>query len=46
MLHVFYNLFMACCMFTLSTCGLVFVMALWRKSNTICDKCRKEMKND
>jgi len=46
MLHVFYNLFMACCLFALTWAGLVFALSMWRKSNTLCDECRKEMKND
>ena len=36
MLHVFYNLFMACGMFTIAT-------AMWRKSNSLCNECRKEL---
>ena len=43
MAHILYSLFMVCCMFALAVSGLVFAMAMWRKSNTICDKCRKEL---
>jgi len=43
MAHILYSLFMVCCMFTLAVSGLVFAMAMWRKSNTICNKCRKEL---
>jgi len=43
MFELFYSLFISCCMFTLAVSGLVFAMAMWRKSNTICNKCRKEL---
>ena len=42
--YAFYSLFMACCMFILTACGLLFALSMWRKSNTLCDECRKEMK--
>ena len=41
--HVLYSLFMACCMFILAACGLLFALAMWRKSNSLCDECRKEL---
>ena len=41
--YIFYSLFMACCMFILATCGLMIAAAMWRKSNSLCDECRKEL---
>ena len=41
--YVFYSLFMACCMFVLAACGLLFALAMWRKSNSLCDECKKEL---
>ena len=41
--YIFYNLFMACCLFALTVTGLIIAMAMYRKSNTICDECRKEL---
>ena len=46
MLHLFYNLFIACCIFVLSFGFLFIALAMWRKSNTLCNECKKEMKND
>ena len=46
MLHAFYHLFMACCMFVLSFGFLLVALAMWKKSNSLCDVCRKELKND
>ena len=43
MAHILYNLFIACCMFTLAASGLAFAVAMWRKSNSLCNKCRKEL---
>ena len=44
MFEVFYRLFIACCLFGISLSGLVFAASMWRKSNTLCDECRKELK--
>ena len=43
--HVLYSLFMACCMFALATSGLIFALAMWKRSknNCICEVCRKEL---
>jgi hypothetical protein len=42
--HIFYNLFMACCMFILSMSGLVFALATWRRSTQqVCAKCKKKL---
>ena len=41
--HALYSLFMACCMFALTFCGFLFALSMWRKGNTICDECKKEM---
>ena len=46
MLHTFYHLFMAFCMFVLSFGFLLIALAMWKKSNTLCNECKKEMKND
>ena len=45
MAHILYNLFIACCMFTLAASGLAFAVAMWRRSenNCICKECRKEL---
>ena len=44
MFEVFYRLFIACCLFGISLSGLMFALAMWRKSkNTcICSECRKK----
>ena len=44
MFEILYNLFMACGMFTIAFSCLIYSMSMFRKSNTICDKCKKEMK--
>ena len=41
--YALYSLFMACCMFVLATSGLLFALAMWRKSNSLCNECRKEL---
>ena len=41
--YVFYSLFMACCMFIMASCGLMIAVAMWRKSNNLCNECRKEL---
>ena len=41
--HALYSLFMACCMFALTLAGLIFAMAMWRKSSSLCDECREEL---
>ena len=40
---VFYSLFMASCLFALTMVGFTIAMAMWRKSNTLCNECKKEM---
>tara|TARA_Y100000310_G_C20566442_1_gene755731 strand:+ start:221 stop:346 length:126 start_codon:yes stop_codon:yes gene_type:complete len=35
MLEIFYKLFIAACMFFLSTCGLLIAISMWRKGR--CD---------
>ena len=42
MIEVFYRLFIACCVFGISLSGFMFALAMWRKSNSLCDECRKE----
>ena len=46
MIELFYRLFIACCVFGISLSGLIFALSMWRKSNTLCNECKKEMKND
>ena len=42
--HIFYNLFMACCMFILAMSGLVFALSMWRRSSKqVCNECKKEL---
>ena len=43
MFELFYSLFIACCMFAISFAGLLFALAMWRKSNSLCDECKKEL---
>ena len=43
MLHLFYNLFMAGCLFLLSFCGLMIALSMWQKSKTICDECKDKI---
>ena len=43
MFEVFYGLFIACCLFGISLSGLVIAAAMWRKSNSLCNECRKEL---
>ena len=44
MLHLFYNLFMAGCLFLLSFCGLMIALSMWQKSKAkICDICKDEL---
>ena len=43
MFEVFYKLFIVCCVFGISLSGFIFALAMWRKSNTICNKCKKEL---
>ena len=43
MFEVLYKLFMACGMFTISFSCLIYSMSLFRKSNTICDKCGEKL---
>ena len=42
--YVFYSLFMACCMFILTACGLMIAVAMWRRSNQqVCVECKEEL---
>ena len=43
MFELFYSLFISCCMFAISFAGLMIATAMWRKSNSLCDECRKEL---
>ena len=43
--HIFYNLFMACCMFILAMSGFVLALSMWRRCSNkqTCNKCNKEL---
>ena len=43
MFELIYNLFIVCCLFGISLSGLMIAAAMWRKSNSLCDECRKEL---
>ena len=43
MFELVYNLFIVCCLFGISLSGLMIAAAMWRKSNSLCDECRKEL---
>jgi len=44
MFEVFYRLFIACCLFGISLSGLVFAVAMWRRSNQqVCAECKEEL---
>ena len=43
MLELLYRLFIVCCLFGISLSGLVIAAAMWRKSNSLCDECKKEL---
>jgi len=43
MWEVVYSLSMAMGLFLLSMVGLTIALSMWKKSNTICDKCKKDM---
>ena len=43
MFELFYSLFIACCIFAISFSGLMIAVAMWRKSNSLCNECRKEL---
>ena len=44
MFEVFYKLFLACCVLGISLSGFMFALAMWKRSNTRCDECKKELK--
>ena len=43
MFELFYSLFISCCMFAISFAGLMIAAAMWRKSNSLCNECKKEL---
>ena len=43
MFEIIFKLIMAMCLFGISISGLTFAGAMWRKSNTLCNECKKEM---
>ena len=43
MFEIMFKLVMGCCLFGISLSGLTIAAAMWRKSNTLCDECKKEM---
>ena len=42
MFEIMFRLIMVCCLFGISLSGLMIAAAMWRKSNSLCDECRKE----
>ena len=38
-----YMLFIAFCLFMISMCGFTVAVSMWRKSNTICNKCKDKI---
>ena len=43
MFELIYSLFIVCCLFGISLSGLVIAAAMWKKSNSLCNECRKEL---
>ena len=43
MFEIIFKLVMAMCLFGISISGLTFAAAMWRKSDTLCNECKKEM---
>jgi len=41
--QLIYTLFVSFCLFVISMSGFTMALAMWRKSNSLCDKCRKEL---
>ena len=46
MFEILFRLLMGCCLIVISLSGLTIAASMWRKSNTLCNECKKEMKND
>ena len=43
MFEILFKLLTAVCLLGISLSGLVIAAAMWRKSNSLCDECRKEL---
>ena len=43
MFEIMFKLIMGCCLIGISLTGLTIAVAMWRKSNTLCNECRKEL---
>ena len=43
MFEIMFKLLTAVCLLGVSLSGFVFAAAMWRKSNTLCNECKKEM---
>ena len=43
MFEIMFKLIMSMCLFGISISGLMIAAAMWRKSNSLCDECRKEL---
>ena len=43
MFEIMFRLVMVICLLGISLSGLVIATAMWRKSNSLCDECRKEL---
>ena len=43
MFEIMFKLIMGCCLIGISLSGLMIAAAMWRKSNSLCNECRKEL---
>ena len=43
MFEIMFKLLMGFCLLGISLSGFVFAAAMWRKSNSLCNECRKEL---
>ena len=43
MFEIIFKLVMVCCLFGISLSGFMFALAMWRKSNSLCNECRKKL---
>ena len=43
MFEIMFKLIMAMCLFVISISGITLAAAMWRKSNSLCNECRKEL---
>ena len=43
MFEIMFKLLVGFCLLGISLSGFTFAAAMWRKSNSLCDECRKEL---